>query len=250
MVIYRLIFGVKFMKDRFDDNSLMKMEDKLLDLKYEKKVLKNEKKHTILKLILDFLRPIGLLILDFGHPAFYIWFSIYAGLNRFLGFGVLGSFCIYLIPEGILLGLHIVILDAIDKWLTGGELIFLNPRFDKMANDVKYLKNVNSKIKSKNNEISAINDISKSVRLTDDQIQSLVSKRREELVSLVSNDYLDDINVTSEDVNLTNYYPKASKDDLKQVKKLLNKYKKIEKEKEYEKSKEKVKKKIKDELYY
>ena len=238
------------MKDRFDDNSLMKMEDKMLDLKYEKKILKNEKKHTIIKLVLDILRPFGLAALNLYPIALYIWFSIFAGTNGWLGLGVAPSFFIYLFPAGILYGIQATILSSIDDALTGGELIFVNPRFDKIANDIKYLQNVNSKIKSKNSEISLLTDVSKNVVLTEDQKQRFTEKRREELIQLIDKEYLNLENSNPNEYELVNYYPKTNMDDLKYIKKVLLKHKKIEKDKEYQKEKQKVKEKIIDKLYY
>ena len=216
------------MSEMFNGNDLASIENKILDLKYEKKLQKYKKKLDKRKVAKDIFRIIIVFIsnlLPIGFSTLLFTIQPIVGI-------IIGGFTSFLYYRLVLpyIDDHIIKVEK-------EEYYFTHPHFDYLICDIEDMLESNKEIKGISKNISILKDISKNIVLTKEEENYLKHQMKDEIMNYVNNN--SNIKKEYSDFVANNYESsnKSKLDSYRNIKKLLILCKREKKEEQLEKEK-------------
>lgn len=216
------------MSEMFDGNDLTSIENKILDLKYEKKLQKYKKKLDKRKVVKDIFR---IIIVFISNLLPIVFFALLFTIQPIVGI-IIGGFTSFLYYRLVLpyIDDHIIKVEK-------EEYYFTHPHFDYLICDIEDMLEGNKKIKGISKNISILKDISKNIVLTKEEENYLKHQMKDEIMNYVNNN--SNIKKEYPDFVANNYESsnKSKLDSYRNIKKLLILCKREKKEEQLEKEK-------------
>ena len=229
------------MSDIFNEKDLVTMNDKVLDLKYEKKLEKYERKLKKIVVLKDVLRILTIGIADSApiaiggtSLALLISSAISGGLNvaalLIMLFSLLCSVPYYMI------------LDSIDEHIPteDGENFFTHPHFDYLIEHIQDVHKSKKEIKLISKKMNLAKKTAADIVLSPEEEERLKIRTKRELMKYINDGNIENQSDGKTDDYIMANYIKSNKsraDDLNYLRKRLLEYKKIEKEETLESDK-------------
>lgn len=237
------------MSEIFNEKDLVTMNDKLLDLKYERKLERFGRKLKKVAILKDILRIITIAVAD-SAPVVTAITSLIFSISSAIS-GVLNIWTIVIMIFSLLFAVpYYTLLEFIDQYIPteDGDNFFTHPHFDYLFEHIKDLGKSNKEIKKINRKIKIVRSTCNDIVLSKEEEERLKISTKEELMKYINvgNDYKEKEKI--DDYAGPNYLQdskrKSKTDSLNYLRKKLLEFKKIEKEEELESEKVYIKKRI------
>ena len=227
------------MNNMLSGKDIMKVNDKVLDLKYERKLLRYKKRIKIRKALKQIPRILLVIFMKIG-----ITVGTVAGIIALLATSHFLSAFLLVLVGGCYLPLHyMIVLDFISEKIDHTSNYFNHLNLNDLTDEIKAANSVQKEISSNKKRVNALENTVSLIDITKEDEEYLKEQAKAELMEYVNRNCNLNSEIGDYEIISPNYIPsnKNKLNNLRYIRKALLKYKNIDLDKKYEIEKSKIK---------